>query len=705
MTALLSERWYRLADHRPVLSPQATVRRQHVRGQRWFVYTGMSGRRPLRLNASAHGLAARLDGRRSVQQLWEMACAGDADPPTQDEVIALLAQLREAGLVDLGGQDSIVAPKPPPVPRTPWAWRITLGRPAAWLDPLRPLSFVLFHPLAGILWLLAVLSLAFGLLKHGPALVAHAGEWLATPRYAVLGVLLFVPLKALHEMAHALAVMRGGGRVHRWGVTLMFGLPMPWVDASDAAAFPSARDRVRVGAAGMAAELAVASAALLLWLSLPDGLLRDACFVALLLAGISTVVFNANPLQRLDGYHLLTDLAGLPNLATRSNAWWRETLAALLRGRRLDEPMALAPGERAWLVGYAPLAWVWMTAVVVIAVGWTASLSPWLGLLTLVGMGVATVVAPAWRLAASLRTGALADARAARRWRFALGSGLLLAIGLLAVPLPRALTLTGVVWPTPDAQLRAQEAGFVVALERADGAVVQAGEVVARLANPALETAWQRQQARVAAVETELTQASADGRTTGDARVGDLQSELERARAELMRLEERRAALSVRAGAGGRVALPQPADLLQSWIAQGQLIGQVETGQALTVRLALPQDQAIDWPVATGVEVRLAASSERAHPGQVVHESRAAIDRLPSAALSAAHGGPVVTDPSDPAHLKPLRPVVLLDARLDPGTVRARLGERAWARVSLPPQSLAERAWRSALRLLRGSGP
>lgn len=704
MTALLSERWYRLAEHRPALSPQATVRRQRVRGQRWFVYGGIAGRRPLRLNASAHSLAARLDGRRSVQELWELACAGEGEPPTQDEFIAVLAQLREAGLVDLGGPESAASPATPPAPRTPWAWRITLGRPSGWLEPLRPLSFVLFHPIAGVAWWLAMLSLAFGLLQHAPVLFAHASEWLATPRYVLLGVLLYVPLKALHELAHALAVMRGGGSVHRWGVTLMFGLPMPWVDASDAAAFPAARDRARVGAAGMAAELAVAAAALPLWLALPDGLLRDACFVALLLAGISTVLFNANPLQRLDGYHLLTDLAGLPNLATRSSAWWREALATRLRGRGPDEPMAPAPGERRWLVAYAPLAWVWMLVVVVITVSWTAALAPWLGLLTLVVMGTATVVAPAWRLAAGLRTGSLADARAAGRWRIAFGAGLLLVVGLVAVPLPRSLTLTGVVWPTPDAQLRAQEAGFVVALERSDGAAVRAGEVVARLANPALETAWQRQLARVAAVEAELTQATANDPASGDARVGDLQSELERAQAERLRLEERRAALAIRAGADGRVAWPQPADLLQSWIAQGQLMGQVETGQAVTVRLVLPQDEAVDLPASTDVEIRMATQPDRVLAGSVVHESRAAVDRLPSAALSAAHGGPVVTDPADAGHLKPLRPVVLVDVRLEPGPVRARLGERAWARVPLPAQSVLQRAWRSTVRLLDGTG-
>jgi hypothetical protein len=61
--------------------------------------------------------------------------------------------------------------------------------------------------------------------------------------------------------------------------------------------------------------------------------------------------------------------------------------------------------------------------------------------------------------------------------------------------------------------------------------------------------------------------------------------------------------------------------------------------------------------------------------------------RLPSAALSARHGGDVQTDPQDGDDLKPLSPVVLLDVQLDAltdatGTLgRDRIGERAWVRL------------------------
>ena len=99
MTAVHSARWYRVAGLRPRLAPQLRVRRQRVRGESWIVVSSPAGGRTVRLSAPAWQIAARLDGTRTVQQLWDRALASGEDPPTQDELIDLLAQLREAALL------------------------------------------------------------------------------------------------------------------------------------------------------------------------------------------------------------------------------------------------------------------------------------------------------------------------------------------------------------------------------------------------------------------------------------------------------------------------------------------------------------------------------------------------------------------------------------------------------------------------------
>ena len=531
---------------------------------------------------------------------------------------------------------------------------------------------------------MALFTLLIGALQHTPTLIAHGATWLGTPRFAWLALALYAPIKLLHELAHALAVQRWGGSVRDAGVTLMLGLPLPWLDASAANGFER-RQRIVVGAAGMMAELALAAAALPLWLALPDGLLRDAAFVVLFLCGVSTLLFNANPLQRLDGYYIASDVLALPNLAPRSRQWWLDLLQRRLLRTPGAEPLAVARNERPWLVAYAPLAWASSLVIAVLAVLWLGQWSLLLG----VGGGLLlswqVALRPAANLLRTLGRAAQAQAATAQRWRrLALGATALVAIAL-AVPLPERTRVQGVVWPADQAQLRADEDGFVAELAVHDGQSVSAGDVLMQLVNPALQTQLTRQQARVGALEAELVQALPGARadTPGsDARAGDAQAELGRAQAELARLLERNAALTLRAQTAGRVALPQAADLPGRYLKRGTLVGQVLGDEPARVRVALPESEAgaLQRDV-RAVSVRLAATPQHAHAAHLLHDGAGAVRQLPSAALSERHGGPVKTDPARQDDLLALQPVVLLDVRLADGAAALpRLGERAWVR-------------------------
>jgi putative peptide zinc metalloprotease protein len=287
----------------------------------------------------------------------------------------------------------------------------------------------------------------------------------------------------------------------------------------------------------------------------------------------------------------------------------------------------------------------------------------------------------------ALHRTAQAQQATAHRWQrlsWAAGAAL---VALLLLPLPQRTSVQGVVWPPDQAQLRADEDGFVGALHVADGQAVKAGDVVLDLANPALQTQLARQSARVTALEAELVQALPGGARSaeangGEPRAGDAQAELARAQAELERLRERVAALTVRAQVDGRVALPQAADLPGSYLRRGSLVGQVLGGEPATVRVALPESEAGELSrTVRDVSVRLAATPAQAHAAQWLRDGAGAVRQLPSAALSQRHGGPVPTDPQDRNDLTALQPVVLLDVRLaDAAAPANRLGERAWVR-------------------------
>ena len=142
-----------------------------------------------------------------------------------------------------------------------------------------------------------------------------------TPKYLLMMWLFYPVIKSFHELGHGLAVKAWGGEVRETGVSILMLMPVPFVDASAASAFPEKHRRAAVGAAGMMVELFFAALATFVWLNVEDGFVRDIAFVLMVIGGVSTVLFNGNPLLRFDGYYVLSDLLDVPNLGPRSNAY------------------------------------------------------------------------------------------------------------------------------------------------------------------------------------------------------------------------------------------------------------------------------------------------------------------------------------------------------------------------------------------------
>ena len=95
-------------------------------------------------------------------------------------------------------------------------------------------------------------------------------------------------------------------------------VPCLYCDVSDAWLFPSRRQRILVSAAGMIVEITLASVATLLWFFSVDGPVQTICLTVMTICTVSTLLANGNPLMRYDGYFILSDLIGIPNLAGES---------------------------------------------------------------------------------------------------------------------------------------------------------------------------------------------------------------------------------------------------------------------------------------------------------------------------------------------------------------------------------------------------
>jgi putative peptide zinc metalloprotease protein len=122
----------------------------------------------------------------------------------------------------------------------------------------------------------------------------------------------------LHEFAHALTCKHFGGEVHEMGFLLLYLQPCFYCNVSDTYLFKEKSKRLWVTFAGAYCQIIVWAAATLLWrITALDTGLNSFLFVVVVTSGV-TVLFNFNPLIKLDGYYLLTDHLEIPNLRKKA---------------------------------------------------------------------------------------------------------------------------------------------------------------------------------------------------------------------------------------------------------------------------------------------------------------------------------------------------------------------------------------------------
>lgn len=710
--SMFSQVWYRAAALKPKWRLHVRADRQVSRGEIWHVLSNSVGVRSSRLDANAFAVVGRCDGRASLEEIWQALLKLDADhAPTQDEMLMLISQLVSDGFLeceswpDIGRimhEDERSRAAKRSAKMNPLSMRFGLGNPSRLLRRQTRWAHRIFSPAGLIGWIILMIAAAIAGLANLDEVGKHAGAWLDTPRYWLLAWVCFVPVKFIHEWSHALAVRRFGGQVREVGIGLLMFFPAPYVDASDANRFSSGRRRALVSAAGILSEMAMAAIALLVWIATEPGWIRDIAFTVAFIGGVSTLMFNANPLMRMDGYFVLSDWAQLPNLAVRSGQYWQHILQRRWLGVAPVQSMQFAPGERKWLLGYAPAAWLYRFCFSVWLVLWVGEIHRWLALLTGLLMLLWIAVIPLTRLLTSAQ-------RAARTYRQRILAparlGLVIAVVLLVggvVPLPDTRIAEGIVWMHEDTQVRAPIEGFVATGTVSEQTALKRDDLILQLDDPILKVERQRIEQRRPGLTADLYASL----RSEPARSRQIQEQLKRLDAELVRIDERLGQLRIQAASDGTLGLARPDDLPGRFIKQGEILGVIQNGRAPIIRVAMNQDEAARVSRdARGVAVRLAELPGQALAARLVRQQPAAAAKLPSAALAENNGGSIQVDPTDKDGTKPAYPTFLFDVELPPAVAGApdpQLGGRAWVRFEFgqsPLWSQLARAMRQTIRV------
>ncbi len=152
---------------------------------------------------------------------------------------------------------------------------------------------------------------------------------------------------SLHEFAHALTCKFYGGEVREMGFLLLYFQPCFYSNLSEAWLF-SKKAKLIVFFAGAFFQIFIWGLATVLWrITDTETGLNNFFFVTMITSGV-IVLFNFNPLIKLDGYYLLSDYLELPNLRAKAfrylGAWFKNKILGL----PLDLPKVSAKEKKVY---------------------------------------------------------------------------------------------------------------------------------------------------------------------------------------------------------------------------------------------------------------------------------------------------------------------------------------------------------------------
>lgn len=363
-------------------------------------------------------------------------------------------------------------------------FRIPLVRPDRWLDWLAPRLGWLFSP-------------AFRWLTLAAGLLGVAGAYRDWERFSATlldtlswhGALLYGAAitfaKVCHELGHALTAKRYGCRVPTMGLAFLVMWPVAYTDTNEVWKLARREQRLAVAGAGIMTELMIAAWATLAWTWLPDGGPKQVAFLLSTTTWITTVAINASPFMRFDGYFLLSDYLGLPNLHSRAFALARWDLRERLFALNEPAPESFPPRRRAGLILFAWAVWIYR---LVLFLGIAALVYHFfikaVGILLFLVEICWFVALPLWRELQVWRSRRDALRHSRRAWRSA-GLAALLPL-LLLLPWPDRVLTSGVLQPQARLALYAPAHAALEALPVANGQHVAAGQPLLRLSSPEL---------------------------------------------------------------------------------------------------------------------------------------------------------------------------------------------------------------------------
>lgn len=529
-----------------------------------------------------------------------------------------------------------------------WKWavdnylfvRIPLVKPADFLERTLPNVAWIWSRGAVMLFAFMALTGLFLVSRQWDSFMASFMYFFSWQGLIAYGLGLFA-VKILHELGHAYTATRFGCRVPSMGISLLVMMPVLYTDTTGAWRLKSRKNRLMIDCAGVSAELMVASVATLLWVALPDGMMRSVAFVLATTSWVLSLGINLNPFMRFDGYYVLSDLLGVPNLQPRAFALGRWRLRELLFDLGDAPPEDVPQKLRRGLIVYAWITWIYRLILFLgIAFLVYHLFFKLLGIILFAIEMVVFIGRPIIQEMAvwvAMKERILQTARG-RRWPWIVGTVVVLCL----LPLDRHISAPAVLSPIGVAPIVSGDPARIDKMWVRNGQQVAAGAPLMTLFAPELENAAAATRVRIAQLQLQYDRAGADREDMSNHAV--IERELKRERDALAGLDTRKDRLVLRAPLAGIVTDIGSDVHVGRWLGGSEILANIVTPNDYDVQAFVAEaDMARLGP---GAEGRFIANDAvlASRAVKLVERSANAISTLDQPLLASVHGGDIAVD-------------------------------------------------------------
>ena len=568
-------------------------------------------------------------------------------------------------------------------------FRIPLFNPDRFLQRTLPVVTPLFSKAALMIVVILGVIGCIGIVRQWESF-ANTFLHFFSPQGLTAYVLGLAAIKVLHELGHAYTAARYGCRVQTMGIGFLIMVPVLYTDTTDSWKLTSRKQRAAIAAAGTVVELGIAMIATFLWHLCPEGVVKSVLFVLGTTSWITGLFINCNPLLRFDGYYVLSDWLGVPNLQSRAFAFGQWRLREGLFGWGDAPPEALPRARQRILTGYAWAIWVYRAVM-------------FLGIAVLVYyfffkvLGILLFVVEigwflAWPVYQEVQVWWKRREEVIHSWRGRLVGAIALVMLLVGIiPLDRMVSIPAVLEARERATIFSPVPAKIIEVNVQEGDRVEKGETLIILESPTTEQQIRMLEQHMAALEMRIQREAAYLEDRNDHQV--LWETLQGERKEMEGLLKVRDQLTLRAPFAGLVT-----DMASS-LHEGRW---VNTDFPM-VHLINPKEMVVQAYATEEQHVRLAAGTEgwfyaddparRARRSRVqdlreVDESDFALSYLAS-----VYSGPVPVRQDEKGHLKPEASIYRVTMNVDDGEEEWTQAVRGMAHVQGEPRSVVRQLW------------